>query len=207
MDGMEGAAPPSAPRRLLLVRHAATEWTAEGRYQGRRDPPLSAAGCLEAARLATALAGRPIGLIISSPLCRALATARPIAAATGAALRIDERLVEIAYGDWEGLTQAEVKARFPDELRSWKRTPATARPPAGETLAEARARLEAALADLPARTGGGEVAVVTHDLLIRLALLMANGEGLERVRSIAVPPASAHPLLLRGGRLAPAAAA
>ncbi len=205
---MDGAPPPLPPLRLLLVRHAATDWTAEGRYQGRLDPPLSAAGCREAAALAAALAGRPIGLVIASPLGRALATARPIATATRATLRIDERLVEIAYGGWEGLTQAEVKARFPDELRSWKRTPATARPPAGESLAEARARLEAVLADLPAQAdGGGEIALVTHDLLIRLALLMANGEGLERVRSIAVPPASAHPLLLHGTRLALAAAA
>ena len=204
---MDGPALLPAPLRLLLVRHAATDWTAEGRYQGRLDPPLSAAGCREAAKLADVLAVRPIRLVISSPLGRALATARPIAAATRARLCVDERLVEIAYGAWEGLTQAEVKARFPDELRSWKRTPATARPPAGESLAEARTRLEAVLADLPAQADGGEIALVTHDLLIRLALLLANGEGLERVRSIAVAPASAHPLLLRGARLAPVAAA
>ncbi len=204
---MDGPVPQPPPLRLWLVRHAATDWTAEGRYQGRLDPPLSAAGRQEAAALADTLAVRPIGVVISSPLGRALATARTIATATGAMLRVDDRLVEIAYGGWEGLTQVEVKARFPDELRRWKRTPATARPPEGETLAEARARLEAVVAELPALAdGAGEIAVVTHDLLIRLALLMANGEGLERVRSIAVAPASAHPLLLRGTRLAPAAA-
>ncbi len=197
---------------VLLIRHAETDWTAAGRYQGRQNPPLSPAGQAAARRLARQIAdgqsgGRDIALVLSSPLARARETAEPIAAATGARLLTDPRLVELDYGDWEGLTQAEVKARWPEDLRAWKRAPASARPTGGETLAAAAARLHAALAGLGARApAGGLVAVVTHDMLIRLALLAARGEAQAGVRGVAVPPASAHPLCLRDGRIVPAAA-
>lgn len=187
---------------LLLIRHAATAWTETGRYQGRRDPPLSPAGRQEAARLAEELGHLPIGIVVSSPLARALETAQPLAAAGGATLRADPRLVELSYGRWEGLTQSEVKARWPDALRAWKRTPASARPTEGETLAAAAARLADLLADLPRCAAPGRIVVlVTHDLLIRLALLAARGEGVEGLRSLVIPPASAHSVRLREGRL------
>jgi probable phosphoglycerate mutase len=188
---------------LLLVRHAATAWTQAGRYQGRKNPELSAEGRADAARLTQHLSPQPIGLVVSSPLARALETARPLAAATGAVLESDDRLIELAYGDWEGLTQAEVKPRWPEELRRWKRAPETAGPPGGESLAEAMTRLDDLLAGLPQRAVSCRtVALVTHDVMIRLALLAARGESPAGLRSLVVAPASAHPVLLRNGRLA-----
>ncbi len=187
---------------LLLIRHAATAWSEAGRYQGRSDPPLSAAGQAAAALLARRLAARPIGLVLSSPLARALETACPLAALTGAPLRIDARLVELEYGDWEGLTQSEIKARWPDDLRAWKRSAAHARPTGGESLAAAAARLSGLLAELPRRAAPARsVAIVTHSVLIRLALLAARGEGPAALRSLTVDPASVHRLCLCGGRL------
>lgn len=188
---------------LLLVRHAATAWNNQKRYQGRQDIPLPADGVADAERLARGLAGVPIGLVLASPLARAMATALPLATATGATLESDARLVELSYGLWEGLTQVEIKARWPDELRCWKRAPETARPPGGESLAEVLARLGDLLGDLPRRAAGrGVVALVTHDIIIRLALLAARGVGPAGLRGITVAPASAHPLLLSGGHLA-----
>src|SRR5487761_2103903 len=105
---------------LLLVRHAATAWNNQKRYQGRQDIPLPADGVADAERLARGLAGVPIGLVLASPLARAMATALPLATATGATLESDARLVELSYGLWEGLTQVEIKARWPDELRCCK---------------------------------------------------------------------------------------
>ncbi len=190
---------------LLLIRHAATAWSEAGRYQGRSDPPLSSAGQAAAALLARRLAGQSIGLVLSSPLARALETARPLATVAGAPLHTDARLAELEYGHWEGLTQAEIKARWPADLRAWKRAPASARPTGGETLAAAAARLADLLADLPRRAAPGRsVAIVTHTVLIRLALLAARGKGPEALRSLTVDPASAHRLRLYDGRLGPA---
>ncbi len=196
---------PAAPNLdLLLIRHASTAWTLAGRYQGRKDPRLSPAGHAEAARLAGQLGRLPIGVILSSPQARALETARLLAETTGAPLRIDPRLVELDHGQWEGLTQAEVKARWPGDLRAWKRTPASACPTGGEMLAVAAARLTAVLADLARQPLDGPIAaIVTHEVLIRLALLAARGQGPEEFRSLSVKPASAHPLHLRDGRLVP----
>ena len=196
--------PTTRDLNLLFVRHGATAWTETGRYQGRQDTALSADGQRDAARLAEQLRGQPIGLVLSSPLTRARDTAAPIAAVTGARLTIDKRLVELGYGEWEGLTQTEVKAAWPAELRRWKRNPETARRAGGETLAEARARLDDLLADLDGRAAPERtVALVTHDIVIRLALLAALGAGLDGLRGPTVPPASAHPMRLRAGRLLP----
>ncbi|MDE3175388.1 MAG: histidine phosphatase family protein [Pseudomonadota bacterium] len=179
------------PVPLFLIRHGATPWTAAGRYQGRHDTPLSALGRADAERIATRLRDADIGLVVASPLARARDTAAPLAAAAGAPLRFDERLIELDYGKWEGLTQSQVKALWPTALRDWKRGVASARPPGGEALHELQARVEDFLRALkpPAR---GAVAIVAHAWVVRVALLSLSGENVARVREIAVPPASVH---------------
>ena len=191
---------PQATLRLLLARHGQTEWNQEGRYQGQSDPPLSDEGRADAAALGERLQHDGISRIIASPLRRA----RETAVIVGRKLRvgvlyIDARLAEIAYGTWEGLTQADVKARWPDELRHWKRTPETMRFPGGETLAEARDRLLGALADLSARhnPGRGAVLAVTHGGLIRLALMEARNLEPQWFRQIPVEPGAITRLALR----------
>jgi broad specificity phosphatase PhoE len=193
---------PSSDVPLLFVRHGATGWTCAGRYQGRQDPVLSPEGRRDATSLAERLRGVEIGLVVSSPLARARETASLIAEATGAPLMLDERLVELAYGEWEGLTQTDVKARWPDLLRSWKRKGANTRPPGGESLDEMSTRLQEFLTSLRSLAPrSGAVALVTHDLVIRMALLAARGEGASSLRRLIVPTASAHPARLANGRL------
>ena len=194
---------------LVLARHGRTAWNRAGRYQGRSDPPLSAEGRSDAIALAARLAGTKIATIVASPLQRAGETAAIVAERLGIdRVRVDSRLAEIAYGTWEGFTQAEVKARWPDDLRRWKRTPDAMRFPGGETLAEARARLLQALADLAAGEaalrGSGAVLVVTHGGLIRLALIEARRLDIQRFRDIPVEPCAFHRLALcRGDGVVP----
>ena len=176
---------------LLLIRHGATAWTAEGRYQGRQDTALSAQGRADAVRLALHLRDADIGLVISSPLARARETAAPIADAARAPLKLDERLVELDFGHWQGLTQPQVKAQWPDELRNWKRAKANARPFGGESMEELQRRVEDFLRTFEAPEGGA-VAIVAHAWVVRVATLSLNGESLARVRDLAVPPASIH---------------
>jgi len=183
---------------LLLVRHGHTEWSRCGRYQGRSDLPLVAQGREQARQLGQRLKGLGVASVVASPLLRASETAAIVAEALGlGAPVIDARLGEMAYGQWEGLTQAEIRLRWPDQLRRWKRFPEDTAPPAGESLGQVAERLHQFFSD-PFWTehAAGHVLIVSHLGPIRLALLQAAQQPLSQFRQIAVPTASAHYLML-----------
>jgi probable phosphoglycerate mutase len=187
--------------RLVLVRHGDTEWSRTGRYQGRSDRTLTAEGRAQALDVALRLKDAGISSMLTSPLRRARETADLIAERLGlGAPGVDPRLTEIDYGTWEGLTQAEVRLRWPDELRRWKRTadPDSAAAPGGESLGQVRERLRLFLLDpMWAAHGAGDVLIVSHTGPIRVALLQAARQPLSMFRRIPVPAASIHHLSLQ----------
>jgi probable phosphoglycerate mutase len=140
---------------LLLTRHgnAAAGDVVLG---GRLDIPLTPAGHAEARALARRLAGIRIDRIVSSPMLRALETARTIA--SGRPVEIDERLRELDYGRWEGLTRAEIDVRDPELWARWEGDPATTHPPGGESGEELAARALGFLVDLLAAECGSATA-------------------------------------------------
>ncbi len=181
--------------RLLFVRHAPTAWNLDGRYQGRTDTPVGEAGAGEARRIAEALRGSDVDLVVTSPLRRAIDTAEVIAAALGGVRSVvDDRLVEIAFGDWEGLTQDEIRARWPAVLRAWKRAPQSTRFPGGESLRDAEERVRDFLRTPPWR--GEElvrgVVAVSHAGPIRLARLLAERRPLAQFREVPVATGTAQ---------------
>ena len=193
--------------RVIFIRHGQTAWNAAGRYQGRTDTKVSAEGVADSHRLARRLSGVGIEALVSSPLRRALATVDILAPSLGPVpCSVDPRLTEIAFGDWEGMTQVEVKTESPESLREWKRNPATFRFPGGESLADAHERLRDFLRVPPWR-GDAEprcVAVVTHAGLIRLATLEAERRPLADYRRIEVAYADVREFFCeRDGRLRP----
>jgi probable phosphoglycerate mutase len=99
---------------LILWRHGNTDWNAQERIQGHSDTPLNARGRAQAAEAAKLLAARTPVAIFSSDLSRCTQTAAPLAELTGLPVRLDTRLRERNYGDWEGLTQADLKQRWPE---------------------------------------------------------------------------------------------
>lgn len=146
---------------LVLVRHGESTYVAEGRFQGRQDPPLSALGERQAQLVGARLADRdaytplpiPAGPPVSiwhSPLQRAAATARAIAdeQPDGVPLVAAAGLIEIAQGEWEGQPSTVVRERWANELAAWRRTPAANHAPGGESLAEASTRVAAALDEI-----------------------------------------------------------
>ncbi|WP_082954352.1 histidine phosphatase family protein [Acidihalobacter prosperus] len=171
--------------RLLLVRHGQTEWNRDGRYQGRSDTVLSPLGHEQAHALGTRLEDSGARALISSPLRRARDTAAPIARRLGLELAVDERLCELSYGEWEGLTQIEVKARWPEALRNWKRQPDAHPPAGGEPLPLAAERVRQCLNDI-ATALPAPVIVVTHAGVIRIARLLAEQAALGAFRQIAI---------------------
>jgi probable phosphoglycerate mutase len=121
------------PTRVFLVRHGATALTAEDRFAGSTDVPLSDDGRRQAASLAERLKGETIDAVYASPLLRTMETARIVAAPHGMVPVPEPALREIAYGHWEGLTRSEVETAFAAEYSIWEEDPFTIAPVGGES--------------------------------------------------------------------------
>ena len=148
--------------RLVLWRHGQTQWNVDGRFQGQSDIPLDAVGEQQAERAARLLAGLRPDAIVSSDLVRAMATAAPLARLTGLTVTTDKDLRERFGGLWEGLTDTEIRTRYPAEHAAWM-------PPGGESSAVVAERAGAALERIAAGMAPGTlVVVVSHGAAIRL---------------------------------------
>jgi broad specificity phosphatase PhoE len=161
----------STPRPVLLVRHGQSEWNALGRWQGIADPPLSDAGRSTADELAGSLAELVPsidGVVWSSPLRRARDTAAIIAERLGLRVAIEERLAERSVGEWMGLTNREIDARWPGhrEAGRW--------PVGFEPTTSVVARAVAALGDIAAASSERAL-VVAHAGIIRSLLSLHPG--------------------------------
>ena len=166
--------PPSADAatRLVLVRHGETVFTAQRRYSGRGDVDLSATGEAQAAAAATRVATvvGTAAVVVTSPLTRCRRTAEAIARRLGPApIEVESDLIECDFGEWEGLTFAEVKQRWPAELDAWLSSPDAA-PPGGESFRAVSTRVSAVVSKLVATYPGQTVVVVSHVTPIKLTL-------------------------------------
>lgn len=163
------------PTRVYLIRHGETTWNVERRYQGELDSPLSARGREQAVRTGEALRAVPLRAVYSSPLARALATARVIAEPHGLPVVPVEGLREIRVGMWEGLTVAEIEAQYAEAAARWYATPHLTRIPGGETIAELQARAVTAVEAIRMRHAGQAVGVVAHGGVNKAIILAALG--------------------------------
>jgi alpha-ribazole phosphatase len=161
--------------RVVLVRHAETDVSARGQCYGQLDVALSSTGRAQAHALAQALRVVPLAAIYTSPLVRALDTARPIAAEHGVEPLIHRGLLELDFGELEGVSYDTIAAERPDLYRRWMEMPASVRFPGGECLAELRDRVMAAVAEIRGRHGGDAVAIVSHGGVLRIVLADALG--------------------------------
>jgi probable phosphoglycerate mutase len=142
---------------VLLWRHGRTRWNVERRFQGQADPPLDEVGAQQAAISARLLAAYSPTAIVSSDLCRAVQTARPLGELLGLPVMLDPRLRERALGAWEGLTRDEVVRRHPEQYAHWL-AGREVHQEGSETRAELGERALAALATID----GDTVVLVTH---------------------------------------------
>lgn len=167
--------PSSPPTRLVLVRHGATEHSAERRFSGRNELPLVEVGERQAAALAAraAVSFADAAAVVSSPLRRAVQTAEAIAGTLGLDVVTNGDLAEVDFGAWEGLTFGAARTANPAELTDWLASPDVA-PPGGESFSALARRVrrgrDAVIGGYPGRT----VVVVSHvspiKTLLRLAL-------------------------------------
>jgi probable phosphoglycerate mutase len=162
---------------VYVARHGETDWNREGRYQGQCESHLTATGRAQADALAEALSVCGIERIVSSPLARCRDTASPLALVTGCAVEVDARLIEIAHGDWEGRLREEIERDDAARMRAWREEPDTVHFSGGESLEQVMERWHAFARGIDGNT---DVAVITHDVLVRLALLDATNRPLSR---------------------------
>ncbi|AJM77115.1 histidine phosphatase family protein [Rathayibacter toxicus] len=167
---------------LIVARHGETIWHSENRFAGSSDIPLTSRGHDQAATLAAWAVDAELEAVYSSTLIRAVRTAVPVARAVHLEVQPDPALVEVDFGQGEGLTTDEMAKRFPEAYESWVAAPAIQPMPGGESGLDAVARANAALAHIHHEHPDGRVLVVAHGTLIRLLLCSYLGINPETYR-------------------------
>jgi probable phosphoglycerate mutase len=148
---------------LVTWRHGQTMYNAERRFQGQGDVPLNETGRRQAAAAAPYLAAMRPAAIYSSDLSRATETADALARLTGLSVQFDKDLRERSGGSWEGLTESEIRERFPAERATWT-------PPDGEPAQAVADRASAALERIAdSAPGGSTTVVVSHGAALAMA--------------------------------------
>lgn len=154
---------------LWVARHGQTEANAGGLLLGRADPSLDETGRVQAAQIAQAIPSPD--RVVSSPLARTMQTAQ----AFGVDVEVDDRLVELDYGDLDLTPVRDVSA---ETWKQW-RSDLDFRPPNGETMAEMYARVAEAFDDLQEQAAGLDIVVLSHVSPIKASLCWALGVGPE----------------------------
>jgi broad specificity phosphatase PhoE len=156
--------------RIFLIRHGATELSAEDRFAGETDVALSTVGRNQVRRLAIRLASEPIVAVYASPLSRTMETARILAESHDLSVVPQEGLQEISHGHWEQMLRAEVEQQYPEEYAHWEEDSYTFAPQGGETGLAVTARALPALLQIVSAHPNQQLLVVSHKATIRLLL-------------------------------------
>jgi broad specificity phosphatase PhoE len=161
--------------RLYLVRHGATQMTAEDRFSGATGAELSVEGREQAARLGARIQDDGISAVYSSPFSRSADTARIIGDRCGLTVTLKDELREISHGPWEGLTRRDVEERFAAEYAAWEADPFTYAPAGAESGVAVLARALPTIREIVTAHEGQTVLVVSHKATIRLVLCSLLG--------------------------------
>jgi alpha-ribazole phosphatase/probable phosphoglycerate mutase len=170
---------------LDLMRHG--EPVGGRKYRGQLDDPLSEKGWMQMRRAVGEHC--PWQAIVSSPLLRCADFAHELAARHGLLLAMDDRLVELGFGAWEGRTADELTAEDPDALVRFRRDPVAHAPPGAEPLASFRGRILEAWNALREQHHGKHVLVIAHAGVIRMMVAHVLDIPLQHIFRLQVPSA------------------
>ena len=164
--------------KIILLRHGDTEWNRLGKYQGQSDIALSEKGRCQAQTLAAHFPVRTLQAAYASDLQRAMETARVATSSFGCTVTAEPRLREVNFGDWEGLTYAQISAGWPEAMEKFFQLPDLLEIPHGETFAEVQQRAMAALEEIAAAHEGETVLAAAHGAVNRLVVDRRVARGL-----------------------------
>ena len=156
--------------RIYMVRHGATQLSAEDRFAGAVDVELSDEGKFQAKRLAERLSDDSIAAVYSSPMTRTIQTATILASPHNISVIHRDGLREIHHGHWEGMLRADVESQFPDEYAAWEEDPFTFAPQGGEAGVNVIARALPVIREIVLTHRGQNVLVVSHKATLRLLI-------------------------------------
>ncbi len=161
---------------LILIRHGETNWNRHKVFRGRRDVKLNAEGIAQADATAEALKDKVFEALYTSPLKRALVTARRIAAPHGMVIRENDGFSDVSYGLWEGMAEDKVASDYPKQFDRWVEAPSKMRPPGGENMKKAWKRVNSSLREIVWTHGTGTVVIVSHRVPMKLMTAYLMGE-------------------------------
>lgn len=162
--------------RFILVRHGQTEWNRKERFRGLIDIPLNEVGLMQAEAAARHLEGEPVVAAYSSPLKRTLQTADAIVKRfPGMEVRSHDGLLDLNFGDWQGLSIEEAREQDGELYRKWIEEPERVRFPNGESLHDVRARVTAAVDELTGKYPDQTVLLVSHRVVCKVLICAILG--------------------------------
>lgn len=161
-------------KQIILVRHGETEWNVKEVFRGRADIGLNGTGIKQAELLAEYLSNIKIGAIYSSPLQRALTTAEKIAGYQGLEVVVEPGLIDLDFGEWQGLPHKEVKSRYKGLYAQWVSHPELVKLPAGESLDDVRKRAMNVVDSITARHECS-VVLVSHRVVNKVLICALLG--------------------------------
>jgi broad specificity phosphatase PhoE len=193
----------SSATRILLIRHGETDWNRIHRFQGRSDLPLNQEGRDQAHALALGLKDQSLTAIYSSPLARAVETARLIKVFHPSVPLLEEGgLVEMDLGEFEGMEAGHWVVEHRDFLKSWRETPASVRMPGGENLQEVQERAISALERITKLyTVESTLLLCSHNFVNLTILCYALRIPLDRFREVRQETAALNVLYMQRERL------
>jgi broad specificity phosphatase PhoE len=165
---------------LFLLRHGETTYSQSGAHCGWIDPELTADGLEMANQFAQAYRGKEWQGIYCSPMKRTIATAQPLSFLLEYPPEIRISLKEIHYGEWEGKTLKEVRAKYEDSYQRWQREPAWNAPDGGETGLQVANRAMGVVSEITNMHKSGNILIVSHKATIRI--ILCNLLGIEQSR-------------------------
>ena len=173
---------PPTDTQFIAIRHGETEWNSQGRFQGHLNSGLNKAGLAQAEALGEYLARERFDLLLSSDLGRALQTASAIAMRSGHEIVVEPRLRERRMGIFQGLTPAEVQARYPDEYARFRSRDPDYVIPDGESMRQLFERSVACFTELATHHAGLKLATVTHGGVLAMLYRHARAMPLDALR-------------------------
>lgn len=161
--------------RFILVRHGQTEWNRVERFRGRIDLLLDATGLRQAYAAALRVKDWPVAAVCSSPLRRALETAKVIANQLDLPVEVLYGLIDLDFGEWQGLSAREAAKKDSELYKLWVERPDLVRFPGGEELEDVRQRVTAVVKEIAVEHPDQVVVLVSHNVVCRVLLCSLLG--------------------------------
>jgi len=184
---------------LIIVRHGRTEWNRVERFRGRADLALDEEGRKQAQAASERIKEWPVAAVYSSPLRRARETAESLAKQVGLEVKELSGIIDIDYGQWQGLSPDEATAKDGDLYYKWQHSPHQVAFPNGESLKEVQERATSALDNLIEQHKKETIALVSHKVVCQVLVLSLLGLELSHFWEITQDVCAVNYFEVRGG--------